>query len=225
MKETSFYPGSLIKLGEIYLLKDQLDSALAHYEKSLKDPLSQPVYEELCFRLADVYFYKGDLEQSAESYQKIINDFPKGMFVNNSLERLNLIKDNLDMNRPFLKDFSRALLLEYQENFSEAEKLFEKIAQAKVSTLSDAALMEKSSLLRKKRDFKSSILEYQSLNDKFPQSPFLPLALKSIGEIYLQDLKENQKAKETFELFLKTFPNSLYVQEVREKLKALSGGA
>lgn len=225
LKETTFYPGSLIKLGEIYLLKDQLDSALAHYEKSLKDPLSQPVYEELCFRLADVYFFKGDLEQSAESYQKLINDFPKGMFVNNSLERLSLIKDNLDMNRPFLKDFSRALLREYQENFSEAEKLFEKIAQAKVSTLSDAALMEKSSLLRKKRDFKSSILEYQSLNDKFPQSPFLPLALKSIGEIYLQDLKENQKAKETFELFLKTFPNSLYVQEVREKLKALSDGA
>ena len=82
-------------------------------------------------------------------YQKITNDFPKGMFVNNSLERLNLIKDNLDMNRPFLKDFSRALLLESQENFSEAEKLFEKIAQAKVSTLSDAALMEKSSLLSK----------------------------------------------------------------------------
>jgi tetratricopeptide (TPR) repeat protein len=225
LKETTFYPGSLIKLGEIYLLKDQLDSALTHYEKSLKDPLSQPVYEELSFRLADVYFYKGDLEQSAELYQKIINDFPKGMFVNNSLERLNLIKDNLDMNRPFLKDFSRALLLEYQENFSEAEKLFEKIAQAKVSTLSDAALMEKSSLLRKKKDFKSSILEYQSLNDKFPQSPYLPLALKSVGEIYMQDLKENQKAKETFELFLKTFPNSLYVQEVREKLKALSGGA
>jgi outer membrane protein assembly factor BamD (BamD/ComL family) len=129
------------------------------------------------------------------------------------------------MNRPFLKNFSKALLLEYQENFSEAEKLFEKIAQAKVSTLSDAALMEKSSLLRKEKDFKSSILEYQSLNDKFPQSPYLPLALKSIGEIYMQDLKENQKAKETFELFLKTFPNSLYVQEVREKLKALSGGA
>jgi len=224
LKETTLYPGTLIKLGEIYLLKDQVDSALAHYEKSLKDPLSQPVYEELSFRLADVYFYKGDLEQSAESYQKIINDFPKGMFVNNSLERLNFIKDNLEMSRPFLKDFSRALLLEYQENFSEAEKLFEKIARAKVSTLSDAALMEKSSLLRKKRDFKSSILEYQSLNDKFPQSPYLPLALKSIGEIYMQDLKENQKAKETFELFLKKFPTSLYVQEVREKLKALSGG-
>lgn len=225
LKETTFYPGTLIKLGEIYLLKDQLDSAHTHYEKSLKDPLAQPVYEELCFRLADVYFYKGDLEQSTELYQKLVNDFPKGMFVNNSLERLNLIKDNLDMNRPFLKDFSRALLLEYQENFSEAEKLFEKIAQAKVSTLSDAALMEKSSLLRKEKDFKSSILEYQSLNDKFPQSPYLPLALKSIGEIYMQDLKENQKAKETFEHFLKTFPNSLYVQEVREKLKALSGGA
>jgi tetratricopeptide (TPR) repeat protein len=215
----------LIKLGEIYLLKDQVDSALAHYEKSLKDPLAQPVYEEFCFRLADVYFYKGDLEQSAESYQKIINDFPKGMFVNNSLERLNLIKDNLDMNRPFLKNFSKALLLEYQENFSEAEKLLEKIAQAKVSTLSDAALMEKSSLLRKKRNFKSSISEYQSLSDKFPDSPYLALALKSIGDVYQQDLRDIPKARETYELFLKKFPNSLYVQEVREKLKALSPGS
>jgi tetratricopeptide (TPR) repeat protein len=225
LKETTLYPGTLIKLGEIYLLKDQLDSALTHYEKNLKDPLSQPVYEELSFCLAEVYFYKGDLEQSAELYQKIINDFPKGMFVNNSLERLNLIKDNLDMNRPFLKDFSKAQLLEYQGNFTEAEKLFEKIAQAKVSTLSDAALMEKSSLLRKERDFKASILAYQSLFDKFSESLYLPLALKSIGEIYMQDLKENQKAKESFELFLKKFPNSLYAQEVRERLKELSPGS
>jgi tetratricopeptide (TPR) repeat protein len=225
LKETTFYPGTLIKLGEIYLLENQPDSALAHYEKSLKDPLAQPVYEELCFRLADAYFYKGDLEQSAELYQKIINEFPKGMFMNNSLERLNLIKDNLDMNRPFLKDFSKALLLEYQGNLSEAEKLFEKIAQAKVSTLSDAALMERSSLLRKKKDFKSSILEYQSLSDRSPQSTYLPLALKSIGDIYMQDLKDIPKARETYELFLKKFPTSLYVQEVREKLKALSPGS
>ncbi len=225
LKGTTFYPGTLIKLGEIYLLKNQMDSALAHYEKSLKDPLSQPVYEELSFRLADVYFYKGELEQATELYQKIINGFPKGMFVNNSLERLNLIRDNLDLNRPFLKDFSMALLLEHQGNLTEAEKLFGKIVGAKVSTLSDAALMEKSFLLRKKKDFRSSISEYQSLSDKSPQSPYLPLALKSIGDIYMQDLKEDQKAKETFELFLKKFPNSLYVQEVREKLKELSPGS
>ncbi|HVP36756.1 MAG TPA: tetratricopeptide repeat protein [Terriglobales bacterium] len=222
LKETSFYPGTLIKLGEIYLLNNQLDSAIVHYEKSLKDPIAQPDSEELCFRLADVRFYKGDLEESAELYQKIINDFPKGMFVNNSLERLNLIKDNLDMNRPFLKDFSKGLLLEYQGNFTEAEKLFEIISQAKVSTLSDAALMEKSALLRKQKDFKSSISEYQSLSDKFPESPYLALALKSIGDIYQQDLGDIPKAKETYELFLKKFPTSLYVQEVREKLKVLS---
>jgi tetratricopeptide (TPR) repeat protein len=225
LKETALYPGTLIKLGEIYLLKNQLDSSLTHYQKSLKDTQAESVFEELSFRLAEVYFYKGDLERSAELYQKIINDFPKGMFVNNSLEKLNLIKDNLDMNRPFLKDFSRALLLEYQENFGEAEMLFEKIVQAKVSTLSDAALMQKSSLLRNERNFKASILAYQSLLDKFTESPYLPLALKSIGEIYMQDLKENQKAKESFELFLKKFPTSLYVQEVREKLKELSPGS
>jgi len=142
--------------------------------------------------------------------------------VNNGLERLNLIKDNLDMNRPFLKDFSKGLLLEYQGNFTEAEKLFEIISQAKVSTLSDAALMEKSALLRKQKDFKSSISEYQSLSDKFPESPYLALALKSIGDIYQQDLGDIPKAKETYELFLKKFPTSLYVQEVREKLKVLS---
>jgi len=225
LKETTPYPGALIKLGECYLLKDQLDSALFHYQKSLKDPLAQSVYEELNFHLAEIYFYQGDIEKALESYHRLLNDFPRGMFVNNSLERLNLIKDNLGLNRPFLKDFSNALLLIYQGNFPQGEKLLQKIIQANVSTLSDAAWMEKSSLLRQKKDFKASISEYQSLIDKFPQSLYLPLALKSIGDIYLENLKETKKAKRTYELFLKKFPFSLYAQEVREKLKRLTQGS
>jgi outer membrane protein assembly factor BamD (BamD/ComL family) len=62
------------------------------------------------------------------------------------------------------------------------------------------------------------------LIDKYPQSLYIPLALKSIGDIYLENLKENQKAKETYELFLKKIPSSLYAPEVREKLKGLSSG-
>jgi len=225
LKETIPYAEALIKLGECYLLKDQLDSALFHYRKSLLDPLAQPAYEELNFRLAEIHFYQGELEQASDSYQKIISDFPKGMFVNNSLERLNLIKDNLGMNRPFLKDLSKSLLLIYQGNLPEGEKLLNRIAQADVPTLSDAALMEKSSLLRQKKEFKASISEYQYLMDKFPQSLYLPLALKSIGDIYLQNLKQKEKAQETYELFLEKFPFSLYAQEVREKLKRLTQGS
>ena len=222
LKESSSYPQALIKLGECFLLGDQLDSALAHYQKSLEDPQAQSVYEELSFHLAEVYFYQGEIEKALETYQKIITDFPQGMFVNNSLERLNLIKDNLGMNRPFLKDLSRALLLIYQGSFPEGEKLLDNIAQANVPALSDFAWMEKSSLLRRKKDFEASISEYQSLIDKFPQSLYLDLALKSIGDIYLENLKEKEKAKEAYELFLKKYPSSLYAQEVREKLKDLN---
>ena len=63
------------------------------------------------------------------------------------------------------------------------------------------------------------------MSDKFPASPYLALALKSVGDVYQQDLKDIPKARETYELFLKKFPNSLFVQEVREKLKALSPGS
>ncbi len=224
LNETFLYPASLIKLGKIYILKDQLDSARFFFEETLKNPKAEPVYEELNFYLAEIDFYQGDFEKSIEAYQKFLNDFHKGLFVNNTLERLNLIKDNLGMNRPFLKDFSRALLLIYQGNFVEGEKLLDKIIQAKVSTLSDVVWMEKSSLLRKKNEFKASISEYQKLIDNYPQSLYTPLALKSIGDVYLESLKENQKAKETYELFLKKFPSSLYAPEVRKKLKGLSSG-
>jgi tetratricopeptide (TPR) repeat protein len=223
LNETTLYPASLIKLGKIYVLQDQLDSARFFFEKTLKDPNAEPVYEELNFQLAEINFYQGDFEKALESYQKLVKDFPRGLFVNNTLERLSLIKDNLGMNRPFLKDFSKALLLIYQGNLVEGRKLLDKIIQAKVPTLSDVACMEKSSLLLKNNEFKTSISEYQSLIDKYPQSLYLPLALKSIGDIYLENLKENQKAKETYELFLKKFPNSLYAPEVREKLKGLIG--
>lgn len=222
LKESSSYPQALVKLGECFLLRDQLDSALAHYQKSLEDPQARSVYEELSFHLAEVYFYQGEIEKALETYQRIITDFPQGMFVNNSLERLNLVKDNLGMNRPFLKELSSALLLIYQGRFSEGEKLLDNIAQANVPALSDFAWMEKSSLLRRRKEFQASISEYQSLIDKFPQSIHLDLAQKYIGDIYLENLKEKEKAKEAYELFLKKYPSSLYAQEVREKLKNLN---
>lgn len=222
LKESFSYAQALIKLGECFLLRNQLDSAQTHYQKSLEDPQAQSVYEELSFHLAEVYFYQDELEKALEIYQKIVSDFPQGMFMNNSLQRLNLIKDNTGMNRPFLKDFSKALLLVYQGNLPEAENLLDKIVQANVPTLSDLAWMEKSSLLRQKKEFNASISEYQELMKKFPQSIHLDLALKSIGDIYLQNLKDKEKAKEAYELFLKKYPSSLYAQEVREKLRNLS---
>ncbi|MDH4223511.1 MAG: tetratricopeptide repeat protein [candidate division Zixibacteria bacterium] len=221
LKETTSYPLALIKIGQVYLLKNQLDSALSFYQESLKDPLAQPVVEELYFCLAEIYFYQGELEKASETYQQIIKDYPRGMFINNSLIRLNLIKNNLKMNRPFLKDFSKALLLLYQDDLTGTEKLLEKIVQANIPDLSEAALMEKSNLLRLRKEFKASISEYKVLMERFPQSLYLPLALKSIGDIHLENLKEVQEAKNSYDLFLKKFPNSLYSQEVREKMKLL----
>jgi tetratricopeptide (TPR) repeat protein len=219
--ETNRFAEALVRLGDCLMIKGNLDSAAFLFENALNDPRTESKEEELKFKLTEIEFYRGDFEEALEGYNKQVSDFPKGFYVNNSLERIVIITENQSLDRYLLSVFAQAMLEELQGRFDPALLKLEKIISAKSANLSDKAQFEKAKIYRQRRKFSSSLDAFQELIEKYPQSFYCAKAEKLIGDIYWYDLEDKAKAIRAYEKVLKDYPRSPFVDEVRERLKTL----
>ena len=103
---------------------------------------------------------------------------------------------------------------------------------APTSNRADAAVVAVAELLadqgRNFKDEKSlhdAIGQYEFVRREYPGSKYRVEALFTIGQIYREDLNDDAKAKETFEDFLKHYPNSENAEGARLALKEMDEAA
>ena len=215
----------LVRLGDCMMIKGNLDSAALLFENALKDPRAEFKEEEIGFKLTEIEFYQGNFETALEGYNQQVSGFPKGFYVNNSLERIVIINENQNLDRYLLSVFAQAMLEELQGKLDSASLKLEKIISAKSASLSDKAQFEKAQIYRKRKKFSSALDSFAELIEKYPQSFYCARAEKLIGDIYQYDLGDKPKAIQAYEKVLKDYPRSPFVDEVRERLKELKEGS
>ncbi len=103
---------------------------------------------------------------------------------------------------------------------------------APTSNRADAAVVAVAELLaeqgRNLKDEKSlqdAIGQYEFLRREYPGSKYRVEALFTIGQIYREDLNDNAQAKETFEEFLKHYPNADSADDARQALREIDDAA
>ena len=79
-------------------------------------------------------------------------------------------------------------------------------------------LAESARVLDDEKRFQSAIGQYEFLRKEYPGSKYRFDALFTIGEIYHEDLDDAQKAKESFEEFLRRYPNHRLAEDARTEL-------
>ena len=99
---------------------------------------------------------------------------------------------------------------------------------APTSNRADAAVVAVAELLAEQgRNFKSekslrdAIGQYEFLRKEYPGSKYRVQALFTIGQIYREDLADDAKARESFEEFLKHYPNSENADDARQALREM----
>jgi N-acetylmuramoyl-L-alanine amidase len=115
------------------------------------------------------------------------------------------------------------------EDYSRVIDAFRKVYHlAPTSTRADASVLAVAELLAEqarldddKTEFKSAIGQYEFLRREYPGSKYRFGALLSIGQIYREDLDESAIAKETFEEFLKRYPNHELAQQAKAALREM----
>ena len=72
------------------------------------------------------------------------------------------------------------------------------------------------------KDLQSSIKEYEFLRREYPGSKYRFQALFTIGQIYKEDLGDEDAAKQTFEEFLSKYPRNRLAREAKQALAELN---
>ena len=215
------YSDALVRMGDCAMVKGDLDSARTLFLNALKDPKADPKEEEIKFKLIEIEFYQGNFEEALDGYNGLIADFPKGLYVNNSLERIIVIGENQELDRYLLSVFAEAMLEKLQGSFESAISKLDKIISAKSEKLSDLAQLEKGKTYKEEKKFSSSLKAFGELLEKHPESFFCAQAQKLIGDVYNYHLNDKTKAIQAYQKLLKDYDRSVYVDEVRDKLREL----
>jgi N-acetylmuramoyl-L-alanine amidase len=103
---------------------------------------------------------------------------------------------------------------------------------APTSTRADASVLAVGDLLTAQarlngdeKGFRSAIGQYQFLTREYPGSKYRFEALLSIGQIYREDLGDDDAAKATFEEFLKQYPRHNLAENAKAALKDMADEA
>jgi tetratricopeptide (TPR) repeat protein len=224
-RDADMYPPALVRLSDCLMIEGDLDSARTLLENASQDSRAESKREEIEFKLAEIEFFKGNFEDAQTGYSQLITDFPKGLYVNNSLERIVVIGDNQELDRVFLSSFAAAMREKLQGKYDSALMTLDQLINAKSEKLSDLAQLEKGKIYQEEKKYSSSVDAYQKLLDKYPKSLYRDQAQKLIGDVYNYGLKNKTSAIQAYEKFLKDFDRSMYADEVRDKLQELKAGS
>ena len=118
--------------------------------------------------------------------------------------------------------YARAELLMYQRKFTEAYEFFRRAGETtRMATLASRSRLQSAEMLVRLGRPVDAVTVLDSVVSTFRGDVLLDRAAFRIGEIYLEELKDKEKALQSYERFLAAFPNSLYAEEARKKVRSL----
>ena len=206
------------ELGKISLLNGSLDSAEMYYSKILaNNKLSKESRNYAAFMLSKINFYRGDFVKARKILDPIFNDM-KDNSVNDAIEFsfiLNIsFKDSAD-----LVIFSSAEFLAEQQKFKEAADKYKIIAESpRAFLLQGISQLREAQMELALNNYNKSLNLLQSIANEGEKNIYADKALYLIGKIYQFSLNDANKAVEAYEKLLEKFPNSLYLDEVRNQI-------
>ncbi|MFQ5707102.1 MAG: tetratricopeptide repeat protein [bacterium] len=217
-----------IRIGDCYAERGAFDRAQQWYEKTQAEDAVKPSLKEKALYLsAYVDFVRTKFDDCLEKLNRITanlneNTAERESYKNDALELIFLIEENRSSSPEALKAFARARGSKLQKRYAEAIKELQEILDNYPSAaILDDSLLELGDIEETRGNHTVAINYYQGLVNEFPQSVYNALAQKRTADIYQQGLGDLQKAREAYEAILIKYPNSLYIEEVRQKLRNL----
>ena len=209
------------ELGKINLLNGNLDSAEMNFTKILLNTkLSKESRNYAAYQLSKINFYKGNFKKAKKILDPIFNDL-KDNSANDAIEfsfTLNIsLKDSAD-----LVIFSSAEFLAEQQKFKAAADKYKIIAEnPQAFLLRGISQFREAQMELALNNYSKSLNLLQNIANEGEKNIYADKALYLVGKIYQFSLNETNKAVEAYEKLLEKFPNSLYLDEVRNQIKKL----
>jgi tetratricopeptide (TPR) repeat protein len=203
-----------LELGDILTYKGKKYDALIQYAQVEKQVKDSPLAYEAKIKTAKLYFYTGDFELAKE-LADILKQGTQREIANDALELSLLIEDNtgIDSLEVGLKKFANIRFLYDQKRWEEGDSLLVLLTtENKQESLQDDILYLRATRARQKGDNALAKEIYWEIFKKFPEDIYGDDAL-----FYYLTLADSTNS-EPFLLFIKQYPSSLHVSDVRTML-------
>lgn len=218
---SKFSPAAFIELGNVFLYEGKIDSAELCFTTVLKKAkLSAQDKSIANFKLANVYFYKGDFPAVREKNSEIMNNL-KDNSANDAIELSLLLNTSLNDSSDLLK-FAAAEFLVVQKKFNDALDIYKLLSEnPQAFFLSSVSKLRQAEVFIALDDYDPAIQILQSITEDEASNIFSDKALYLKANIYQFGKKDSPRAIETYEKLLALFPNSIYNEEARTEIKKL----
>ncbi|OGC80575.1 MAG: hypothetical protein A2W07_08350 [candidate division Zixibacteria bacterium RBG_16_43_9] len=202
-----------LRIGELYILQKNLDSAKVSFEKVLENyPYSIPQNKTALLSLGQIYERRNQKEKAVEIYHRLLENYPP--VIKNRLPDLTLFS----LPNHLLQLFSaKEEKPQRDTEFDYARKYYQDLIQAYPnSQVSFAATLGLARAYQMQNRWKESVDILETATDSTGQIPG-PVFLQ-IGNIYYDQLKDEKNALLTFERVLDSSPDSSSKAEAQMKI-------
>ncbi len=201
-------------------------SALAGYRKTVRRFSKSTVAPTAQYKIGQILEKRGDLNGAATAYETLIRNYPHSTDFNSALEGEFRIA-GLFLEGARAKIFGVVPGLVTRDRAIAIYTVI--VRNAPFSKLAPLAQFNIGQALARENDHKGAITAYQVVVDKYPTDPVAADALYQIAYNYLAISKSGsydriatQHARESFEDFLASYPNSEKAAQARDNLASLS---
>ncbi|MBN1348067.1 tetratricopeptide repeat protein, partial [candidate division KSB1 bacterium] len=217
---------AIFKIGDTYSAQGDFKNARQWYQKPLQEQsLHTEIRSHALYRLALLDFGEEKWEDAVKKLEAITKTGSENLpgdeqtLVNDALDLMLLIQECKTEKEP-LALYSRTLLLEYKRLWSEAiDTLNVILALFPQSKIADDAALRIGTLEYLRKNYNSSIDAYRRLIRDYSDSYLCERSKKRIAEIYENELGDSKAAQLEYEQFMTQYPNSLYLEEIRKKVR------
>ena len=213
---------AILKIGNIHIARNDLAEARKEYNRLSK--ISFVVYQDqAAFKLAELDYFEAKFD-SALSILKRFDTNLNTDLTNDALQLQYFIQENNTSAPQALIEFAKADLLMRQRKYSESLVQFQDIVKHySTALLVDDAMMKIGELYLLLKRPHEAMRAFSFIADSIQLSILKDRAQFRIAEIYQTVLNNKAQAIDAYEKLLAQFPNSLYVEESRKRIRLLRG--
>lgn len=209
--------------GDVLLMQKEYNKSKLRYNEVAEAIPEGQIGALAKFKQGRLSYFKGDFETS-QARLKTIKDNTTNDISNDAIQLFLLIQDNvgLDTTTVALERFAQAQLMVFQRDFEPALELLDSIMYAFPNHgLADEILWEKANIFLQRNDIDKSMLFLDKILTDHPMDIYGDDALYTKAQLFDYTLKEKEKAMDYYIEFLRNYTGSLYIVEVRKRIREL----
>ncbi|MFC1562136.1 tetratricopeptide repeat protein [candidate division KSB1 bacterium] len=213
-----------LKTGDCFLAKGDMGEAAQYYMmiRASRGPAPE-LKTQAAYKLLLNDYYLGNFERLREQLEILLASTPSAADLHNDLISLSMfLESNMTGDTEQVKAFAEIEFLIRQNKLHEALAALQSLsAVIEGHPIADDALFLTGEIYVGLEQYDRAVTTYRLLEELYPTSARAEQAYMKIGQIYEEMLQDHIQASAAYESFLRKFSNSIYLDDVRIKLRRL----